>query len=86
LRPMFSRYGIDDNQVLYDNLHLGYFELIKKKHTNHSKLKEQYGTVEFDGLLFNLGVKTNWTLEALNMLKKEGQKLKNSLENELIDK
>lgn len=38
LRPAFSKYGIHDTQVLYDNYHLDYFELSKKNYINYSKL------------------------------------------------
>ena len=83
LRPSFSKYGIHDSQVLYDNYQLDYFEIIDKNYINYSKLKQQYGTVELDQLLFNLGIKTSWALQALKLTQEEGNKLKQTLENEL---
>ena len=83
LRPIFSKYGIHDTQVFFDNHHLDYFELAEKNYINYSNLKQQYGTVELDQLLFNLGIKTSWALQGLKMTQEEGNKLQRVLENEL---
>ena len=83
LRPAFSKYGIHDTQVFYDNYQLDYFEVVEMDYINYSKLKQQYGTVELDQLLFNLGIKTSWALQGLKLIQEEGDKLKSSLEKEL---
>ena len=83
LRPAFSKYGIQDTQVFYDNHKLDYFELAEKNYINYSKLKQLYGTVELDQLLFNLGIKTSWVLQGLKLAQEEGEKLKSTLENAL---
>lgn len=83
LRPALSKYGIHDTQVFYENHQLDYFELAEKNYINYSKLKKQYGTIEFDQLLFNLGIRTSWALQGLKLAKEEGLKLKYFLENEL---
>ncbi|MFK7811049.1 MAG: hypothetical protein AB8B59_01055, partial [Maribacter sp.] len=83
LRPAFSKYGIHDTQVFYDNYQLDYFEVVEMEYVNYSKLKQQYGTSELDQLLFNLGIKTSWALQGLKLIQEEGDKLKNSLEKEL---
>ena len=83
LRPAFSKYGIHDTQVLYDNYQLDYFELAKINYINYSMLKQFYGSVELDQLLFDLGIKTSWALQGLKLTKLQGDELKQSLENEL---
>ena len=83
LRPAFSKYGIHDTQVFYDNYQLDYFEVAEMEYVNYSMLKQQYGTSELDQLLFNLGIKTSWALQGLKLIQEEGDKLKNSLEKEL---
>ena len=83
LRPAFSRFGIHDTKLFFDNYQLDYFEIAEKNYINYSKLKQQYGTVELDQLLFNLGIKTSWALQSLKLIQEEGNKLKKSLENEL---
>ena len=83
LRPSFSKYGIHDTQVFFDNHHLDYWDIVTKNYINYSKLKQQYGTVEFDQLLFNLGIKTSFALQMLKQVQEEGNKLRQTLENEL---
>jgi hypothetical protein len=83
LRPSFSKHGVHDTQMFYDNYQLDYYEIQKRNYINYSKLKQQFGTIEFDQLLFNLGIKTSWALQSLKLVQKEGKKLKHSLENEL---
>jgi len=86
VRPFLSKYGINNTNELFNNRKLGYFELRKKNIFSYSKLKEQYGTIEFDQLLFDLGIKTSWALTSLNNLLESNKTLQLNLRNELSEK
>jgi len=75
LRPYLSKYGMNDTKVLYDNYQSDYYELRNKQIFSYPKLKEQYGTVELDQILFDLGIKTAWALTALNNILEANKEL-----------
>ena len=83
LKPFLSKYGINNTGELFDNLQKNYFELRENDIISYPKLKERYGTVEFDQLLFNLGIKTSWALAALQDLLAANEDLQIVLNNEL---
>ncbi|NND94276.1 MAG: hypothetical protein HKN45_05380 [Flavobacteriales bacterium] len=65
LFPFLSKYGLHDTEAAfndhpYDFGPLGYLQII-----DHSKLKEQYGSVELDEILFDLRVWTSWNYSVL---------------------
>ena len=82
-RPFLSKYGINNTRELYKNYQLDYFELREKDVFSYSKLKARYGTVEFDQLLFDLGIKTSWAITALNDVLTANKELQLELKNEL---
>ena len=83
LRPYLSKYGINNTKELFNNNHLNYFDLTEKHIYSYSKLKEQYGTVELDQLLFDLGIKTSWALTALKNVLEANKELQLDLTNSL---
>ena len=83
LRPYLSKYGMNDTKVLFDNYQLDYYDLRGKQIFSYPKLKEQYGTVELDQTLFELGIKTAWALTALHNILESNKELQLELKNEL---
>jgi hypothetical protein len=86
VRPFLSKYGINNTSELFNNHQLDYYDLREKNIFSYSKLKEQYGSVEFDQLLFDLGIKTSWALSALETLLASNKSLQLDLKNELSGK
>ena len=83
VKPYLAKYGINDTKELFKNRDLNYYKLREKNIFSHSKLKEQYGTVELDQMLFDLGVRTSWAKTALENLLPANKKLQIDLTNEL---
>ena len=83
IKPFLSKYGINDTKELFKNYQLDYYDLRETNIFSESKLKEQYGTIELDQLLFDLGIKTSWTLSALENLLAANKELQLDLKNEL---
>ena len=83
LKPYLAKKGINDTKELFKNRHLNYYELREKNVLSHLKLKEQYGTVELDQMLFDIGVRTAWAKTALEDLLPANKKLQLDLETEL---
>jgi hypothetical protein len=83
LRPYLSKHGMNDTKVLFDNYQLDYYNLRGKQIFSYPKLKEQYGTVELDQTLFDLGIKTAWALTALQNILEANKELQLELKNEL---
>ena len=84
VRPYLSRYGINDTEVMFDEQSdefapiINYMNLI-----DHSKLKEQYGTEEFNQLLFTIRFKTLWMAQNLKWLQENNHEFQLILSNEL---
>lgn len=83
VKPYLAKCGINDSKELFNNRSLSYYELRKENIFSYSKLKEQYGTVELDQLLFDLGVRTSWAKTALEDLLLENKQLQLDLTNVL---
>lgn len=83
LKPFLSEYGINNTKELYKYYHLDYYKLREKNVISYSKLKEQYGSTEFDQLLFDLGIKTSWAITALNNALIANKELQFELKNKL---
>jgi len=83
LKPFLSKYGMNDSKELFNNYQLDYYDLREKNIFSYSKLKEQYGNVELDQMLFNLGIKTSWAITALEDLLDRNQKLQLNLKDKL---
>ena len=85
-KPFLSKYGMNDTKELFNHYQLDYYDLREKNVFSYSKLKEQYGNMELDQMLFNLGIKTSWALTALEDLLDKNQKLQLDLKNNLNGK
>ena len=75
LKPYLAKHGINDTKELFNNHQLSYYELREKSVFSYSKFKEQYGTVELDQMLFDLGIRTSWAKTALENLLKTNKNL-----------
>jgi hypothetical protein len=83
LKPYLAKHGINDTKELFNNHQLSYYELRDKSVFSYSKFKEQYGTVELDQMLFDLGIRTSWAKTALEDLLKTNKALQLDLTNVL---
>ena len=83
IKPFLSNYGINNTKELFNNYQLDYYELRETNIFSNSKLKEQYGTIELDQILFDIGISTSWALSALDDLLTENKELQLDLKNEL---
>ena len=72
--------------LILNNSKQNYYKLREKNILSYPKLKEQYGNVELDQMLFDLGIKTSWSLTALEDLLTANKKLQLDLKNELSAK
>lgn len=86
LKPFLAKNGINDARELFNNYQLNYYKLREKNILSYPKLKEQYGNVELDQMLFDLGIKTSWAITALEDLIMANKKLQLDLKNELSAK
>lgn len=84
LRSFFNKYGINDTEAIYKDRSNGLASIINNNTLiKHSKLKEQFGTIEFDQLLFNIRFKTTWMYQNLVWLKNNNREFKQTLIDEL---
>ena len=65
------------------NINISKLEFNSKNHLFGIDLKEKYGSVELDQMLFDLGVRTSWAKTALENLLPANKKLQLDLTNEL---
>lgn len=56
---------------------------MKKDLINYEKMTQQYGSAEFDQMLFTLGIKVSFSVTRLNLLDEKRLKLIDMLQNEL---
>ncbi len=83
IKPFLSKHGINNTKELFNNYQLDYYDLRETNIFSDSKLKEQYGTLELDQILFDLGIRTSWTVSALEDLLAANKELQLNLKNEL---
>ena len=83
LKPYLAKHGINNSKELFHNRHLKYYDLREKNIFSYSKLKEQFGTVALDQMLFDLGIRTSWVTTALEDLFLANKNLQLELTNEL---
>ena len=84
VRPFLSRYGINNTEVMFNEQSDEFAPIINSMDLiDHSKLKEQYGTEEFDQLLFTIRFKTLWMAQNLNWLQEYNHEFQLILSEEL---
>jgi hypothetical protein len=84
VRPFLSKHGINKTESMF-NKDLNSFSAIINQTDliEYSKLKEQYGSVEFDQLLFTMQFKTTWVLQNLVWMNETNLEFQNVLKKEL---
>ncbi len=83
LRPFLYRNGIHDLKAAYNDNRYDFYALTTHTLIDHNKLKEHYGSVELNELLYELRFKTSWVFTKLNEFKKSNKYLMKVLESEL---
>tara|TARA_R110001583_G_scaffold195111_1_gene369228 strand:+ start:597 stop:1310 length:714 start_codon:yes stop_codon:yes gene_type:complete len=76
LRPYFSKHGILNTALAFNDTPYEFMSLDNIELINHEKLEEQYGSQELDQILFNLRFKTAWQIDNINRLDALNKKLK----------
>jgi uncharacterized protein DUF6090 len=79
LHPFFNKYGIYNTDSIYNDKPYEFMSTENISLLNVEKLRAQYGTVEFNQILYNLRQKTSWVIHCLNNLQLSDQKLKIAL-------
>jgi Family of unknown function (DUF6090) len=80
LRPFFKKYGIYDTESIYNGKLYEFMSMDELPLINMEKLREQYGTVEFNQILWDLRFKASWVIHCLNNLEVANQHLNQALE------
>ena len=83
LRPFFNKYGIHNTEAAFNDRPYTFNSLMGIDILKHSRLKDQYGTIELDELLFELRFKTSWIFQNLNWQEEKNIELAYALEYEL---
>lgn len=83
VRPFFRKYGIHNTERAFNDKPYDFMSLVRINLIERSKLKEHYGTIEFDEILFDLRFKTSWLIEKLTILEESNRQLAHALEQEL---
>lgn len=82
--PFLSRQGINKTKAMFNTQLDGFASIINQTDLiEYSKLKEQYGTLEFDQLLFITQFNTTWALQNLVWQNEINLRFQNSLKKEL---
>lgn len=86
IRPFLAKHGIKNTDAVFrvkssdDWQAVSFSSLI-----SYPKLVQQYGTVEFNQLLYELRIYTTWSLHHYNLLKEANQEFETFLKNKLGD-
>jgi len=83
VRPYLAQYGIFDSKVVFNDTPYEHLSLHNARIVNWDKLSTLFGTKELDQLLFDLRIKTAYSIRKLKELLEINRQLKLALENEL---
>lgn len=84
VRPFLTQHGINNTDTMFNNEYNEFAEIINRLDLiDHSKLMEQYGSEEFDQLLFNMRFKTLWMAQNFEWLLGNNRRFRLVLSNEL---
>ena len=84
VRPYLSRHGINKTKAMFNKELDGFASIINETDLiEYSKLKEQYGSIEFDQLLFTIQFKTTWVIQNLVWLNETNLRIQDVLKKEL---
>ncbi len=82
--PFLSRKGINKTKAMFNTELDGFASIINNSELiEYSKLKEQYGTLEFDQLLFTMQFRITWALQNLVWLNENNLRFQEVLKKEL---
>jgi len=85
LRPFLNKHGIHNADGAFDDDDYDFYGFVNRVSLiDNLKLKEQFGTIELNELLFDLRFKTSWTFTQLNGLKIVNNRLEQALVNKLV--
>jgi len=79
VRPYLAKYGIYDNAKVYNDKPYEFMSLDDTNVLNLDKLRVQYGTTEFDQMLYGLRHSTSWYLHVLDKQLSANKKLNEAL-------
>lgn len=79
LRPFLNKYGIHDTEAAFNDNPYDFGPLLYIDLIDHSKLKEQYGSIELDEILFDLRLQTSWTYSTLQILERSNNEFEEVL-------
>ena len=83
LRPYFRKHGIHNVEPAFNDQPYPMTSLFEMDLIEHSKLEEQYGTMEMEELLFELRYQTSWVYTTLERLNDANKKFELALKEEL---
>ena len=79
LKPFIYKHGIYDIENAFNDQRYNFLSLSNVELIDHSKLKEQYGSTELDGILVDLRSFAGWAHEKLDILERTNNKLEEAL-------
>ena len=84
VRPYLNRHGINKTKAMFSTELDGFGNAVSYiDFIEYSKLKEQYGSLEFDQLLFNIQFQTNWAIQNIIWLNETNLRFQDALKKEL---
>jgi tetratricopeptide (TPR) repeat protein len=79
LYPFLNKYGLHDTEATFNDHPYDYAPLFYIDVIDYSKLKEHYGSVELDEILFDLRVGTSWCYSNLKWLERSNNRFEEVL-------
>lgn len=84
VRPFLAKHGIKNTKEVFDiQSYDDWVAVSQAELISYPKLMEQYGTNDFDQLLYALRFHTTWVLHNLNLLKHSNREFEGFLKNKL---
>jgi hypothetical protein len=84
VRPYLNRQGINKTKAMFSTELDGFASAVSNiDFIEYSKLKEQYGSLEFDQLLFTIQFQTNWAIQNIVWLNENNLRFQDVLKKEL---
>lgn len=79
LRPFFAKYGINNSESSFDHKPYEFMSLDSIPLLDYDKLKSQYGTNEFDQILYESRHLASWVIHCLTNMKLANEKVDTAL-------
>lgn len=81
--PIFTKHGIYNTKKIYSADLNDYTAMMQMDLIDYDKMTQQYGSVEFDQMLFTLGIKVSFSITQLGLLDEKRLELIETLKKEL---